>query len=40
MKLPKELIEETIKEESFTSTNQMMETIKEVFGYFGRGTPM
>lgn len=31
MKLPKELIKEIVKEEKFTSTNQIMETIKEMF---------
>ncbi|WML40580.1 IS256 family transposase [Neobacillus sp. OS1-2] len=31
MKLPKELIREIVKEEKFTSTNQIMETIKEMF---------
>ncbi|MFS0820419.1 IS256 family transposase [Bacillus sp. 1P02SD] len=31
MKLPKELIREIVKEQKFTSTNQIMETIKEMF---------
>ncbi|MBB6447937.1 transposase-like protein [Bacillus benzoevorans] len=31
MKLPKELIKEIVKEQKFTSTNQIMETIKEMF---------
>jgi len=31
MKLSKELIKEIVKEEKFTSTNQIMETIKEMF---------
>lgn len=31
MKLPKELIKEMVKEQKFTSTNQIMETIKEMF---------
>lgn len=31
MKLPKELIKELVKEKQFTSTNQIMETIKEMF---------
>lgn len=31
MKLPKELIKEIVKEEKFTSTDQIMETIKEMF---------
>lgn len=31
MKLPKEIIREIVKEEKFTSTNQIMETIKEMF---------
>lgn len=31
MKLPKEFIKEIVKEEKFTSTNQIMETIKEMF---------
>lgn len=31
MKIPKELIKEIVKEEKFTSTNQIMETIKEMF---------
>lgn len=31
MKLPKELIKEMVKQQKFTSTNQIMETIKEMF---------
>jgi transposase-like protein len=31
MKLPKELIKEMVKEQKFTSTDQIMETIKEMF---------
>ncbi len=31
MKLPKELIKEIVKEEKFTSTTQIMDTIKEMF---------
>lgn len=31
MKLPKELIIEIVKEEKFTSTHQIMETIKGMF---------
>lgn len=31
MKLPKEIIKEMIKEQKFTSTNQIMDTIKEMF---------
>jgi putative transposase len=31
MKLPKELIKELVKEQKFTSTDQIMETIKEMF---------
>ena len=31
MKLPKELIKEIVKEQQFTSTNQIMEAIKEMF---------
>ncbi|WP_102029562.1 IS256 family transposase [Salirhabdus sp. Marseille-P4669] len=31
MKLPRELIREMVKEQKFTSTNQIMETIKEMF---------
>lgn len=31
MKLPKELIKELVREKRFTSTNQIMETIKEMF---------
>ncbi|MCC3359725.1 IS256 family transposase [Bacillus sp. REN16] len=31
MKLPKELIREIVKEQKFTSTNQIMDTIKEMF---------
>jgi putative transposase len=31
MKIPKELIKEIVKEEKFTSTDQIMETIKEMF---------
>ncbi|MEH7131112.1 IS256 family transposase [Neobacillus drentensis] len=31
MKLPMELIKEIVKEQKFTSTNQIMETIKEMF---------
>nr|WP_295972621.1 hypothetical protein [uncultured Bacillus sp.] len=31
MKLPKDLIKELVKEKQFTSTNQIMETIKEMF---------
>jgi putative transposase len=31
MKIPKELIKEIVKEKKFTSTNQIMETIKEMF---------
>lgn len=31
MKLPKELIKELVREKKFTSTNQIMETIKEMF---------
>ncbi|MDR7002020.1 IS256 family transposase [Neobacillus niacini] len=31
MKLPKELIKEIVREQKFTSTNQIMETIKEMF---------
>ncbi|WP_066066192.1 IS256 family transposase [Neobacillus soli] len=31
MKIPKELIKEIVKEQKFTSTNQIMETIKEMF---------
>ncbi|WP_462412319.1 IS256 family transposase [Neobacillus sp. Marseille-QA0830] len=31
MKIPKELIKEIIKEQKFTSTNQIMDTIKEMF---------
>ena len=31
MKLPRELIKEIVKEQKFTSTNQIMETIKDMF---------
>ena len=31
MKLPKELIKEMVKEQKFTSTDQIMETIKDMF---------
>lgn len=31
MKLPKEIIKEMIKGQKFTSTNQIMDTIKEMF---------
>lgn len=31
MKIPKELIKEIVREEKFTSTNQIMDTIKEMF---------
>ncbi|WP_251553124.1 IS256 family transposase [Neobacillus muris] len=31
MKIPKELIKEIVKQEKFTSTNQIMDTIKEMF---------
>ncbi|WP_310176367.1 IS256 family transposase [Neobacillus niacini] len=31
MKLPKELVKEIVREQKFTSTNQIMETIKEMF---------
>ncbi|TYS44179.1 IS256 family transposase, partial [Bacillus infantis] len=31
MKLPKEVVKDLVKEKKFTSTNEIMETIKEMF---------
>lgn len=34
MKLPKELIKDLVREQKFTSTTQIMDTMKEMFSDF------